>query len=1324
VFFVFKTIGLAVSVILVGAMNLCALEQFYSGIGGDGHLTVNYRKNGVKGACLSSDFSVLGAVYGGESFLGLGQEGTLSFYFKPDTKIHPSLLRPWRMKRGIFFAGTVGVFGTGITHMDNGFKAFIKISKKDGKQTLVVQTASSRNPQGKSRWLSGGVLIENEKWHHLVISWQGSEATVFLNGRRAGRISDFVAPDFQKFQFIRLGYVVPLFNLYGGIDEFRILQKGSRDFNEIKAWLDGNQYCVFYAPFENSLKASGISSALKNNVVCGRILFPLETLNTAHSEEKTRFYVHLLNGGVKDLDYDLEAVFEPVKVKDQAYAMSHGIRIPAVTVKLQGVAKKQRYNVIPREVSFDKNWLYRCFLRGKVGNQTINAENTPVAVSQKPLDIKLASVAKSRVEGCSRQQGLRYSPMSGVKMERLWVSWRDIEGTKGQYDWSKIDQFLKEAEMTGVRLMPVLWKIPAWASIAPKEKPEEYRKSSLHEWNEARAHKYLPDLTALDKFACDMATRYKGKIKYYEFWNEPNGTFKNEASGYAKALNVYTKAIKRGNPDAVIVGISGCPGFVGYTDNILSEKDFGTFDIHAGHYYFNSKDPLKAIPENNLPLIKNLIKVLKAHKMDVPLWGTESGMGHAKRELFRPYSLSEVVKRQAEKKQIKHAGGVSIVSEFRASVMKTRHWINLFANGVQKNFSWIPGSNRNFMDNIAYMPLISTVFCSRLFYGTENFAERIALGSDNYYCYRFKKGKNYFYTFHANGREGMVKLILTGPSANMYATDHFGNRISLNVKSKTIIMPLQEEPVFLFDSGLIQVDNILRMANSFSMTGGETKELSITVCNENMANLEAEIIAVSDSADLLVSPASNKVLLSRGKSKKISFKLKLNKSVKARKTKLTVKVIAGKETVSEKEIEINVLNPETMLNLVEVDRNIVIDGMLNDWDTGKFKNFTTYDNMVIGRLSEMERVVFKKKERWKGSKDLHGDFSLAYSDGKLYGVVSVIDDKISVNSNKFFDGDGIEIFIDGRSKDSQGSAYAGKGCIQLFLIPFGKEGSIMNIRSGAASIPKGSVYAYKFTNNGYNIEFKIPLDPKIFIGLSEYSKVYNLGFDIGLNDCDTANLQPRDNRKVQMMWAGGAKNYADASKYGKLLLHKKRKNIIKNGDFESKTIKLPSNGMHKVIGQNGKISPKAFKAEKKLLLERFSVEIERASAPARGKIIKTTCSDTEFAKKKFPIGFVVYQKNIKKEGRYELSFDVKTDLKPVDNSFVNAFSFDIHVMYKDGKHGPNLGKDINFINGVSAWKRVSFVYNLPPDTVQANIRFFMRGCTGSFSVDNIAFGSL
>lgn len=1320
----FKTTGFAIFIFFIGAANVCASEQLYSGIGGDGHLSVNYKKDGVKGAYLSSDSSVLGAAYGGESLLGLEQEGTISFYFKPDTKIHPELLRSYRMKRGIFFTGTVGVFNPGINLIDNGFKAYININKKDGRQTLVVKTASSRNLNGKSRWLSGGTPIENEKWYHLVISWKGSEANVFLDGKRVGQASNFVAPDFQKIQFIRLGYVNPAFNLCGGIDEFKILQRGSQNFNKIKSWLNANKYCVFHASFENSLEASGSSSALKNDTVYGRISFPLETLNAAHSNKKNRFYVHLLNGSDKDLDYSLEAIFEPVKVKGQAYAMSHGIRIPSVTVKLQGIVKKQKHNVIPETVSFKKNWLYRCFLRGKVGDKIINAENTPIAVSQKPLDINLASVTKSRVEGCSRQQGLRYSPMSGIKMERFWVSWRDIEGTKGQYDWSKMDQFLKEAEMTGVKLVPALWRIPTWASTAPKERPERYQKLSLNDWNEVIAYKYLPDLKALDKFACDMATRYKGKIKYYEFWNEPNATLKNQTSGYVKALNIYAKAIKRGNHDAVIVGISGAPGFVGYTDNILSEKAFEAFDIHAGHYYFNSKDPLKAIPENNVPLIKNIIKVLKSHNMNVPLWGTESGIGHAKRELFRPYSLDEVVKRQAEKKQVKHVGGVSIVSEFRASVMKTRHWINLFGNGVQKNFSWIPGFHRNFMDNIAYMPLISTVFCSKLFYGTETFAERITLGSDNYYCYRFKKGKNYFYTFHSNGKEGMVKLVLSDAPSEMYASDHFGNRLSLNVKGKTIIMPLKEEPVFLFTSSLIQIDNILRAANSFNITAGETKELPITICNEYLDNLQAQIVVNSDNASLLVSPASNKVLLSKGKSKKIFFNLKLNKSVKARKIKLTVKVIAEKETVSEKEIEINVLNPETMLNLVEVNSNIVLDGTLNDWNTDKFKNFTFYENMVIGKLSEMERVVFKEKERWKGSKDLHGDFSLVYSDNNLYGAIRVIDDKVSVNSKTFYDGDGIEIFIDGRKKDSQGSAYTGKGCIQLFLPPFGKEGSILGIKSGAASIPQGSVYVYRLTKNGYNIEFKIPLDPKIFIGLSEYSETYSLGFDIGLDDCDIANLQARDNRKVQMMWAGNTKNYADASKYGKLLLHRKRKNIIKNGDFEDKTIKLPSNKMYKLIRHNGKISQSNFRAKKQLMLKRFLLKIEKASDPARGKIIKTTCSDTEFAKKKFPIGFVIYQNNIKKEGSYELSFDVKTDLKAVDKSFVNAFSYNIHTMYKDAKHGLNLGKDINFISGVSAWKKVSFVYNLPPGTVQVNIRFFMKGCVGSFSVDNISFNRL
>ena len=1314
-----KVLVLACCSFICGARGLCA-DNHFTGIGGDGHLTVNYRNDGVKGKCLSSDFNVMGAVFPGTPLLGLENEGTLSLYFKLNKKIHYSLLRPWKMKRGFFFAGTIGVAGTGLQHIENGFKAYIDINRKTGKQVLMVQTATSRETGNRIHYISGGAAVRDKVWHHLVISWKGSRVTVFLNGRNVGASRSFVCPDFSKIQFMRLGYVVPKFAMYGALDEFKIINKGSSKYSDIDGWLKNGSNNVFYASFDNTLKAVGSDRFDGDNVVAGRIAFPFERLNTAISQKEQNFKVYLANGSNKNLDYQLEAIFEPVKVKGMKFAGTLGARLVPVKVPLQGTALHGRINLINGKVVLPGNWLYRCHLRGRVGAYRINTENSPVAVSAPPLNIKKASAAASRVESCSRQQGLRYSPLSGIKMERLWLSWRIIEEKRGEFDWSLIDQYVKEAEMTGVELMPVVWKMPLWASTAPAKKPAKYAKMSQSDWDEIRSHKYLPHLQALTRFAFEMAKRYRGRIKYYEFWNEPNATFKGEPAGYAKALNAYIEGIKKGDPKAKVAGISGSPGFVGYTDNVLSVKELKQFDIHAGHYYFNSKDPTKAVPEKNLPLIKNLFKVLRSHKRDVPLWGTESGVGHAKRDLFKPLSEEEVVKRQAAGKQIRHAGGVSIVSEYRASVLKVRHWITLFANGVEKNFSWLPGTNRNFMDNIPYMPFISTVYCARLFYGTDRMAERIDLGDEDLYCYKFKKDKTEFYTFHANGKIGTVKLKISGPGHKVYATDHFGNSVPFVVKDGTAVVKVQEAPLFLFEAGSLKVDNALRVPSNLSIVIGENKRFAVTVCNEDAKLLDAVLALIPGDSGLQFNPSSVRLSLKPGSTRKVDFTLTLKQKVAAGNNQFRVRLTSRNETMSEKTVKFSVVKPGTILALPETSEQLVVDGQLSEWNGKKFIDFSSKENMVIGTLSEMEKVVFHEKERWKGKSDLDGRFALAFTDGAIYGAVRVRDDKLTPNPRRAFDGDSVELFIDGRSGESQGSSYTGKGCAQLFLAPLGKEGVVRKVGAGAAGAPDGAVYAWRKTAEGYDVEFRIPLDHRFFPAVNGEEK-FRVGFDIGLNDCDTSQLQARDNRKVQMMWSGSGRNFADASGYGKLTLKRNLKNIIVNGDFSDEARKLRANGLYKYIGSNGSVSGKQMKKLKKDSIARFSVGIVRDKGPKHGNVLKVECQDDQLAKGKFPLGFVIYQKGIKKSGRYRLSFDLKTDLKPVDSSFVNAFTSDIHVMLAAGKHGPNLGRDADFVRNTTDWTRKTFIYELPPGTQQINIRFIMKGCTGSFSVDNIDF---
>lgn len=120
------------------------------------------------------------------------------------------------------------------------------------------------------------------------------------------------------------------------------------------------------------------------------------------------------------------------------------------------------------------------------------------------------------------------------------VLWRDIEPYPGRYNWAGLDLALQAIEY--YRLNPV-FRVdhpPAWASLIP------YPNSPPKEL----------DLYA--QFLRKLSSRYKGRVKAYIIWNEPNlaqewGGLPPDPEGYASLLKAAAKAIRESDPEAIIV---------------------------------------------------------------------------------------------------------------------------------------------------------------------------------------------------------------------------------------------------------------------------------------------------------------------------------------------------------------------------------------------------------------------------------------------------------------------------------------------------------------------------------------------------------------------------------------------------------------------------------------------------------------------------------------------------------------------------------------------------------------------------------------------------
>jgi hypothetical protein len=144
-----------------------------------------------------------------------------------------------------------------------------------------------------------------------------------------------------------------------------------------------------------------------------------------------------------------------------------------------------------------------------------------------------------RPEVASRDlQAIRDAGFGWVK---VGFGWRDIEGAeKGVFDWSRTDLIVQQANSEGIDLLVRIDHQPGWAGGAfPVNGPPD-------------------DLDDLADFLTALTSRYRGRIRAYQVWNEPNlarewGGRVPDPGQFVEMLRVAYAAIKAGDPNAMVI---------------------------------------------------------------------------------------------------------------------------------------------------------------------------------------------------------------------------------------------------------------------------------------------------------------------------------------------------------------------------------------------------------------------------------------------------------------------------------------------------------------------------------------------------------------------------------------------------------------------------------------------------------------------------------------------------------------------------------------------------------------------------------------------------
>lgn len=213
--------------------------------------------------------------------------------------------------------------------------------------------------------------------------------------------------------------------------------------------------------------------------------------------------------------------------------------------------------------------------------------------------------------------GDKITPWPSIKFGswRLWdayVGWPSLEPEQGKWEFKTLDKYVDLSKRAGIDLILPLGLTPAWASARPAEL-SNYRPGNAAEPR---------NIDDWRNYVRTVALRYKGRIKYYELWNEVNVRefYSGSKEKLLELARVAYQELKEIDPDIVFLS----PSVVAdpaWLDEYLAKGGTQYLDVLSYHFYVP-----KSSPEAMLPVIQQVQSIMRKYGLEKkPLWNTETG---------------------------------------------------------------------------------------------------------------------------------------------------------------------------------------------------------------------------------------------------------------------------------------------------------------------------------------------------------------------------------------------------------------------------------------------------------------------------------------------------------------------------------------------------------------------------------------------------------------------------------------------------------------------------------------------------------------------------
>jgi len=166
----------------------------------------------------------------------------------------------------------------------------------------------------------------------------------------------------------------------------------------------------------------------------------------------------------------------------------------------------------------------------------------------------------------------KFNPMlraAGVQWLRGFYEWQTLQPKQGYWNWTLADRLVENARVNGVHLTLAFAYFAPWASA------------------DGGTRKFpIKDMQFWRDYVSGLVGRYHNDIKYWEVWNEFNGSFAENGSPqiYADMVREASISAKKVDPTAKI-GLSVANFDIGFLDAAIKAGAAGHFDYICVHPY-------------------------------------------------------------------------------------------------------------------------------------------------------------------------------------------------------------------------------------------------------------------------------------------------------------------------------------------------------------------------------------------------------------------------------------------------------------------------------------------------------------------------------------------------------------------------------------------------------------------------------------------------------------------------------------------------------------------------------------------------------------------